>query len=45
MRVFVASLAIETNTFSPLFPSDPSKVPYTKLRRPIYPLDPHHPWL
>ena len=26
------------------FPSDPRMIPYTKLRRPIYPLDPH-PWL
>jgi len=26
------------------FPSDPRTIPYTKLRRPIYPLDPH-PWL
>lgn len=26
------------------FPSDPAKIAYTKLRRPIYPLDPH-PWL
>jgi microcystin degradation protein MlrC len=37
MHLFTASLGTETNTFSPI-PTG-ARIPYTRLRRPIYPLD------